>query len=207
MARRADSDTPAAAPLADKLARLVLEKGWTQQQFAAAAGLNRLTVRRILERRPSWLRGDTVKACATALGFTVDEVTHTPLPTLLARLQTPANTSNDEYLQQRQPQLAEWLAANPKHDLTADEIAEVASIQGVGGQLSEEGVRHFIDRVRRKRVLLRHVEILAGTPYLEMLEELTSLMLAKLTPPAESARSSRGAAKDWPAAPPGRREK
>lgn len=179
-------------PLAEKIARLVRERGWTIQQFAAASRLNRHTARKIIEDQPKWLRGDTLKACAQALGCSVDELTHLSAEALLrraAQADAPGAAPSPDALRAEQPALADWLEAHPHHGLSAAQLAELASIQGVGGPLTAEGVAHFVDRVRRKEKLLRQVEILAGTAYLPLLEQLAELMLAKLDPLAHRPRS------------------
>ena len=61
--------------LAGKIARLVEEKGWNQEDFARATQLNRHTVRQILHGGPKRrLRNATVSHCAEALGLTVRDV-------------------------------------------------------------------------------------------------------------------------------------
>src|SRR5216684_7744605 len=80
--------------LAGKIARLVEERGWNQEDFARGTQLNRQTVREILtqngERR---LRNATVSACAKALGLTVSELRDRPLEQLLARMNQWASHS------------------------------------------------------------------------------------------------------------------
>src|SRR4051812_37307331 len=57
--------------LASKIARLVMERGWNQEEFARIARLNRHTVRQILVGDgPRRLRNATIGACAHALGVT-----------------------------------------------------------------------------------------------------------------------------------------
>ena len=182
MARRKTVRASATALVAPKIARLARAKGWTHQQFAAAAKFNRHTARKILEDHPKWLRADTVKACADALGVSVDELHHAPLPQLLARLARSGSAAPTAEVRSLQPALADWLEAHPRHDLSELEIEELASLQGTGGPLTEDGVLAYVDRIRRKRQLLRHIEILAGTSYLPLLEELSDLMLASLDP-------------------------
>ncbi|HEY8504908.1 MAG TPA: helix-turn-helix transcriptional regulator, partial [Gemmataceae bacterium] len=78
---------PRNAELAGKIARLVEERGWNQEDFARIAKLNRHTVRQILQsdgRRR--LRNATVSQCATALGLTVSELRNLPLERLLPRM-------------------------------------------------------------------------------------------------------------------------
>src|SRR5262245_24675675 len=61
--------------LASKIARLVQERGWNQEDFARIANLNRHTVRSILQRSTGRrLRNATIMSCARALGLTVNEL-------------------------------------------------------------------------------------------------------------------------------------
>ncbi len=52
------------AELAAKIARLVQERGWNQEDFATTTRLNRHTVRQILVEGSRRLRNATVSACA-----------------------------------------------------------------------------------------------------------------------------------------------
>src|SRR5262245_23951145 len=107
--------------LANKIARLVEEKGWNQEDFARVTGLNRQTVRQILlqtgDRR---LRNATVSACARALGLTVHDLRSQPLERLLARMHQPTVVVNGSdqmrrlYEQASQPELRAWMERNPE---------------------------------------------------------------------------------------------
>src|SRR3954470_7979186 len=85
--------------LAGKIARLVEERGWNQEDFARIADLNRHTVRQILvgggERR---LRNATISACAKALGLTVNELRNQAVEKLLARIAQGAAGSSEDLL-------------------------------------------------------------------------------------------------------------
>src|SRR5262245_57047923 len=114
---RSLNDDPAA--LATKIARLVQERGWNQEEFARIARLNRLTVRHILQEGKRRLHNATVGACAAALGFTVSELRDVPLEVLLTRLRNPAPEKNNEarrrlYEQATQPELLAWIERNPE---------------------------------------------------------------------------------------------
>ena len=78
--------------LAAKIARLVEERGWNQEDFARIANLNRHTVREIVrngaDRR---LRNATVSQCASALGLHVNELRDLPLERLLPRMHGTRN--------------------------------------------------------------------------------------------------------------------
>src|SRR5438093_11480864 len=76
-----------AAELAGKIARLVEERGWNQEDFARSTQLNRQTVREILNQNGQRrLRNATISACARALGLSVSELRDRPLEQLLARM-------------------------------------------------------------------------------------------------------------------------
>src|SRR5205814_7094249 len=87
--------------LAVKIARLVEERGWNQEDFARIAGLNRQTVRQILQHNSDRrLRNATISACARALGLAVSELRTLPLERLLPRMNSPRHGDGDA-LQQR----------------------------------------------------------------------------------------------------------
>src|SRR5262245_16653034 len=83
--------------LAAKIARLVVERGWNQEDFARIAGLNRQTVRMILHQNGDRrLRNATVGACAKALGLTVNDLRTVPLERLLPRMHAHRAATTDE---------------------------------------------------------------------------------------------------------------
>src|SRR5262245_8094692 len=105
------------AELANKIARLVEEKGWNQEVFARIADLNRHTVRQILQGGPKRrLRNQTVQQCAEALGLTVNELRTLPLERLLPRMhgKPPVDEESQNLLHERAtlPDLVGWLARN-----------------------------------------------------------------------------------------------
>lgn len=184
---------PQAVPASDlslKIARLAEEKGWNQEDFARHASLNRHTVRQILqphgERR---LRNATVGACARALGLSVNELRTLPLERLLPRVHARLSTPEDDtlrrlYEQATQPGLVAWAERNPERaaQLTPPEMDELLSLQGTGGHMTGLGVERFIEYLERRRKLVRQVETIAGTDYLDVLEKLVGLMYEKIQP-------------------------
>jgi len=177
--------------LASRIARLVEERGWNQEDFARITGLNRQTVHQILahtvgERR---LRNATVAACANALGLTVHELRSLPLERLLLRMNNRQSGGEEEtnsrlYEQATQPELRAWLERNPDRarQLNADEMDELLSLQGTGGPLTSLGVEHFIAQIERKRRLLERVHAIAGTEYVDFLEKFVGLLYEKVQP-------------------------
>jgi len=178
------------ADLALKIARLVQERGWNNEDFARNAGLNRQTVRQIMEhdgeRR---LRNATISACARALGLSVNELRGLPLERLLPRM-SGRDAGGDVrafrrlYDQATQPELLSWIDRNPDRagQLSEDEIDELLSLQGTGGPLTGFGVERFVELIERKRKLVQQVHAIAGTEYLDLLEQLVGILYEKVQP-------------------------
>src|SRR5271165_3667504 len=112
--------SPHGMDLAAKIARLVEERGWNQEDFARIAKLNRHTVREILKHGEGRrLRNATVKQCAAALGLEVSELRNTSLERLLPRMHSqrhPPDEAALRLLQEKasQPELASWVESFPE---------------------------------------------------------------------------------------------
>jgi transcriptional regulator with XRE-family HTH domain len=188
----------AADNLCAKIARLVRERGWNQEEFARMADLNRLTVRSIFQGGPRRLHNATVGACARALGLSVNDLRVLPLEQLLTRMNAPPGPVESlRVLHERasQPELIAWIERNPERAarLRPDEVDELLSLQGTGGPLTAFGVAHWVDMIERKRRLLEQVAVVAGTEYIELLEQFVAVLYDKVQPyrdraitPAES---------------------
>jgi transcriptional regulator with XRE-family HTH domain len=181
---------PNTTDLATKIARLVEERGWNQEDFARIAKLNRQTVRQILQQNGDRrLRNATVGACASALGLSVNELRTVPLERLLPRMHNQRQPNDEEqrsrlYEQVTQPELRAWLERNPERarELTDDEMDELLSLQGTGGPLTSFGVEHFVEQIVRRRRLVERVTAIAGTEYLDFLEQFVGLLYEKVQP-------------------------
>jgi transcriptional regulator with XRE-family HTH domain len=179
------------AELAAKIARLVEEKGWNQEDFAKIAGLNRQTIRQILQpagdRR---LRNATIARCARALNLTVHDLRTVPVERLLQRLrQPPVQVNGDAKLhrlneQATEPALRAWIERNQDRtrQLTEDEVEELLAMQGEGGALAALGVEGVVSQMERRRNLLQQVQWIASTEYLGLLEQLVGLIYDKVRP-------------------------
>jgi transcriptional regulator with XRE-family HTH domain len=174
-----------------KIARLVEERGWNQEDFARVTGLNRQTVRHILLQHDGRrLRNATVSACAKALGLAVSELRTQPLERLLPRMNgdKPAAKNEDQrrrlYDEATQPELLAWLDRNPEraNELTPAEIDELISAQGTGGPLTLVGVQHFVHLIERKRRIVEKIHAIAGTEYVDLLEQFVMLLYEKVQP-------------------------
>jgi transcriptional regulator with XRE-family HTH domain len=186
-----DAKTPSeTSVLAEKIARLAEERGWNQEDFARHSDLNRQTIRQILQANgPRKLRNATVGACARALGLTVSELRSQPLERLLPRMRrqnSPESGPSAQrlYDEATQPELKAWLERNPDRarHLSADEIDELLSLQGTGGPLTSVGVEHYVKLIERKRRLLEQMHVVANTEYLDLLEQLVSILFEKVQP-------------------------
>ena len=179
----------AGAELANKIARLVEERGWNQEDFARISQLNRHTVRQILNTGPKRrLRNATVSQCAEALGLTVSELRNLSLERLLPRMhgKPPDDGEALKLLYERAalPDLVNWLERNKDRaaELQPDEVQELLDLQAPGGPLEKVGVENFVDVIERRRRILCQVREIANTEYLELLEQLVRLIFEKVQP-------------------------
>ncbi|AMV27654.1 hypothetical protein VT84_24855 [Gemmata sp. SH-PL17] len=178
------------AELANKIARLVEERGWNQEVFARIARLNRHTVRQILQGGPKrQLRNLTVSQCADALGLTVSELRTLPLERLLPRMhgKPAADEETFDLLYERAqlPELVAWLERNRDRavELRPDEVQELLDMQAPGGPLVKLGVETCVDLIERRRHLVCRVKEIAGTEYFDFLEQCVKLIHEKVKPP------------------------
>ena len=185
-----DESSPEMADLALKIKRLVEERGWNQEEFARISRLNRHTARQILSVGGSRrLRNATISACARALGITVNELRTHSLERLLPRMAESGSTGADDalrraYEQATLPELRAWLERNPDRArrLGEEDLDELLALQGPGGPLTAFGVDAFVQRVERRRKVVEHVHAIAGTEYLDLLEQIVSLLHDKVQP-------------------------
>ena len=186
--------------LANKIARLVEERGWNQEDFARISQLNRHTVRTILNSGANRrLRNATVSQCSEALGLTVNELRTLPLERLLPRMH--GKRPFDEALlkmltgSSTLPELTAWLERNEERaaEFSAEEVDELLEMQNPGGALERLGVEQCVEMLERRRRLLAQVRVIAGTEYLEMLEQIVELVQWKLqAAKADIGRRPRG---------------
>jgi DNA-binding XRE family transcriptional regulator len=174
-------------PLCAKIARLVQERGWNQEDFARSADLNRLTIRSIFVGPVRKLHNATVSACARALGVTVHDLQTQPLEKLLPRMRVPLPPEENLrvlYEQATQPELLVWLQENPDRAarLSPEEIDDLLSLQGTGGPLTAFGVAHYVEQLERRRKILEQAAIVAGTEYVDLLEQFVGVLYEKIQP-------------------------
>lgn len=181
----------AGSELANKIARLVEERGWNQEDFAKISRLNRHTVRQILHGGPKrQLRNATVSQCAEALGLTVSELRTLPLDRLLPRMHGKPAADEESlkllYERSQLPELVAWLERNRDRaaELRPDEVQELLDMQAPGGPLVKMGVDTCVDMIERRRHLVCRVKEIAGTEYFDFLEQCVKLIHDKVKPAA-----------------------
>src|SRR6187551_2644331 len=136
--------TGSGVELANKIARLVEERGWNQEDFARISKLNRHTIRQILHGGPKRrLRNQTVSQCAEALGLTVSELRNLPLDRLLPRMHGKPAADDEalKLLKERAalPDLVSWIERNSDRAarLRSEDIQELLGMQAPGGPLEK----------------------------------------------------------------------
>jgi transcriptional regulator with XRE-family HTH domain len=176
------------ADLANKITRLVEERGWNQEEFARITRLNRHTVRQILLNGERRLRNATISACARALGLSVNDLRTLTLEQLLPRMRSADASGNGSDSRKRlreEATNADLLAWAEDHServrrLAAEEIDELLAIQHAGGSLTAAAIDNFVARLERRRKLVQRVTALAGSEYLDLLEVFVNLLFEKI---------------------------
>jgi transcriptional regulator with XRE-family HTH domain len=183
------------AELAAKIARLVEERGWNQEDFARIANLNRHTVREIMKSHGEGrrLRNATISQCAAALGLQVNELRNTPLERLLPRMhgkQPEKDLGGARKLSEQaiSKELHDWLREHPERaaQITDEEADDLLSQDGPGKGIVQLGAEHWVELVERRRRILRRVHAIATTGYIDLLEPLVNLMFEKIQSPAKT---------------------
>jgi len=177
--------------LAGKIARLVEERGWNQEDFARIANLNRHTVREIVKngggRR---LRNATVSQCAAALGLHVNELRDLPLERLLPRMHGQSSPIADAgglkrlTEQASTPELRGWVELNSERaaQLTPEEADELLLLQNGTGTLNRAQIDSRVELIERKRRLLLRVEAISASEYVDLLEQFVGVLFEKVQP-------------------------
>src|SRR5215470_16716630 len=154
LSRMTGQPNPDPASHPPKIAHLVKERGWNQEDFARIANRNRQTVRDIMQEGKRRLRNATVSACARALGLPVSDLRNLPLERLLPRMNGQGPLAGDEkvrrlYEEATQPELRSWIERNSERakQLNRDEMDELLSLQGTGGPMNRMGVEHFVELI------------------------------------------------------------
>ena len=176
----ADSSAGALGLVA-KIALLAAERGWDLAQFAKEASLHRATAQQLLAGTAKRLQDNTVKACADAFGLTPLELRIEPIATLIAKMRAPIVASNE---------VAALRAAHP--ELTDDDLSDVLAFKDDRGPVSPFAIEEHARGLERRRRLANKVLAVAGTEYVDLLEQFVDLLYEKVQPYADRDASGGG---------------
>jgi Predicted transcriptional regulators len=137
--------------------------GVSQKTLSQRSGLSRTTLYQLSQGKTARPQDMTVHRIATALGVSVASLTGDPEETT-ATEQTEAERFR-QFNEQTNPRVEEVKEAAPElfEEWSQTDWEELYSCFGVGGALSEEGVREEARRINEKRELLRRVEVILET--------------------------------------------
>ena len=104
----------------------------------------------------------------------------------------PDNLLRRTYDQATQPDLRAWIERNQERarQLSEDELDELLAAQGDDGPLSAVGVETFVRRLERRRALYRQIDVIARSEFLDLLEQLVTLIHDKVRPPRDPLEPS-----------------
>jgi hypothetical protein len=86
-----------------------------------------------------------------------------------------------------EPELLAWVEDNPDRArrLSSDEVNEVLDLQAAGGSATVSDIDQLVERIERRRALVQRVTALAGSQYLDLLEQFVALLFEKVQPHSE----------------------
>ena len=176
--------------LAAKIARLVEERGWNQEEFARIARVNRHTARQILlGSADRSLRNSTILACARALGLSVSDLRTRPLDKLLPLMRDAQPSDGEAGLrrlhdQATQPELVAWLERNPdrRGGCRQRTATNCWPCKARRGRSEPSASRVSCNAWKRRRKIVERIHAIAGTEYLDLLEQIVDLIHDRVQP-------------------------
>ena len=125
--------------------------------------------------------------------MTVNELRTVPLERLLPRMNEthPANgvaPLRRLYERATRAEMVSWMERNAERaqHLSEEDVDELLSLQDAADALPAFGVEGFVERLERRRRLIHQVHAIAGTEYLDLLEQLVDLLYEKVQPSRSS---------------------
>jgi transcriptional regulator with XRE-family HTH domain len=167
-----------------------IRRGWDLQEFADRAGLSRTTVYNLERGRTSRPHPTTFGKVAAALDIPVDELL---APLLLAgeppAAHTPVagkrpfdvatNPAVGEIMRERPQLFAGW---------SHDDVDELYSMFGTGGQLNHRGVVSAAEAINRKRETIRKLHVVLETHLGERAVDLIDVLYDLVRVPESGGR-------------------
>lgn len=150
-----------------------LRKGWTQKQLAAEAGVSRTTLLHLEQGAVQHPQGPTLSRLAAALDLSPDDIARESPPR--PRTPPPIDRPDDFPLHDHHARLAfdqhtnavvfELCEAEPEHfrGFEPADWEELSSQVGVGGGLTQEGVRTAAARIQADKQTIHKLRVLLQT--------------------------------------------
>lgn len=163
--------------VASNLRRLMAKCDLTVAGLAAAAEVDIRTVKSLLgsRRRP---HARTLHKLAAGLGVAADEFFQ---PTLTGDGREPSAARRLD--RATNPVAAAALAAHPERfaEWTAQEVDELFSRVGTGGELNDAGVAAAVDLIESRREVLEKVAVILETEEAELLRGIVEMLFERVT--------------------------
>jgi transcriptional regulator with XRE-family HTH domain len=140
--------------------------GWTVEELAARSGVDRRTIRGMLEGR-SKSQPATLHRLAAGLGISTDEFFLDPAQLLYRRIDRQTNPLVQEVLEASPDLFAGWTEAD---------FDELHSRFGAGGCLTSEGVRQAALHMNAKRALHEKLSVLLESSHAEVVRGILELL-------------------------------
>ena len=154
-----------ARQLARRVEARCLQRGWDVSELARQAGLSRTTVHFLLSGQCGHPRRSTIARLARAFGISPAELSDDAVGKELHSQTPEAVGQENAYDRRTNPLISEVAGSCPSLFLewTPAEWDELYSTFGVGGELTEAGVRSVADSINRKRQTLQQLRVVLET--------------------------------------------
>jgi transcriptional regulator with XRE-family HTH domain len=169
-----------------------IRRGWDLQEFAHRAGLSRTTVYNLERGHTSRPHTTTFGKVAAALDLPVDELFTAPASTSDFTLPDPpaddappcpfdvaTNPAVTDVMRERPQLFAGW---------SRDDVDELYSLFGTGGQLNRRGVVSAAEAINRKREAIRKLHVVLETHLRERAIDLIDILYDLVRVPASGGR-------------------
>lgn len=173
--------------LAERIRVACVRRGWDIGELARRAGVSRTTLSQLLNGHTDRPHGTTLKQLADALDLDVEELLTrerrgpgSPVPARRdqvsctinsgdagARFDRATNTVVTDVLQERPDLFSNW---------STNDVDELYSLFGVGGQLNRRGVVAAAESINGKRETIRKLHVVLDTHLRERAVDLIDLL-------------------------------
>jgi transcriptional regulator with XRE-family HTH domain len=185
-------------PVGARIRSECIRRGWDLQEFADRAGLSRTTVYNLEHGRTARPHPTTFGKLAALLDLPVDELLApqwrdgaSPESTSFAGGHGPSafdvatNPAVTDVMRERPELFAGW---------DRDDVAELYSLFGVGGELNHRGVVCAAEAINRKRETIRKLHVVLETHLRERAIDLIDLLYDLVRVPAGGGCHSKNSA-------------